>query len=659
MSSQKGGSMRRSGGQTASVLSLAGQVARNPDRNAALEWLLTNGRGDWACGTVGGVNTRREHGLFCAEAGDGGRMTLWATVDVALEREGRRLELASHQFAATRHPEGYRLCAGFKVDPVPEWRYEAEGLLLTRRVVMPRGRRFVVDCWALDAAAATGWSLKLRPLFAYRDAESLTSANLDCNMALRGGEGFFAMTPYAGCPEFMARYPGGRMRFDPVWYFKFRHALDVAAGRPADEDFFTPCEIAFDLKPGATVFLAGGCEDPGEEAGGAVAREIERRRGLSLPGLERDGISAALAWGAECFLDEDAARGPRLAAKRLGGEAAAGEREMLIALPGLLLHTRRTGEARACLCGALARLAQGGGEGDEALWFMRAAEQYIDHSRDWEFLRGELAPGCDALAQRLIEGVGGYRMAADGLLCGGGDRPLTWMNAVAEGRAVTPRAGKPVEVNALWHHALGLLARWAGRRNLTEAAQRYATLQELCGRSFRQRFWNEAERCLYDVVDTPSGALDAAVRPNQLWAVALPTDLLDRAQAAGALGAVERRLLTPAGLRTLPVEDKAFVPSGEGRDLARAAHQGAVHPWLMGVYVDALFRVHGRTSRGYARAETALEALLSTHLREGCVGQVTERFDGAAPHAARGAAAHAAGLGELARAYVETKAERW
>lgn len=649
--------MRSGGGQATGVLNIAAQVARNPDRNAALEWLLTNGRGDVACGTVGGVNTRREHGLFSADVG-GRRMVLLATLDVALERDGKRHDLASHQFATARHPEGYRLCAGFRIDPVPEWRYEVEGAALTRRVVMPRGARCVINSWTLDAGATPGWVLKVRPLFAYREADALTSANPDCNMSLRGGEGGFAMSPYAGCPEFLARFPGGRLRYDPVWYNKFRHALDVAAGRPSDEDFFTPCEITYDLAPGATVFLAGGVEALPEDLAAACGGEVERRRAMALPGLEKDATASALAWGAECFADGEATRGVSLAAGRLGASTPC-ERAALIVLPGLLLHTRRVAEARALLAAAMARLANAAA-GDEPLWFIRAAEQYIDHSRDWEFLRNELAPACDALAQRLIEGAPeGYRMASDGLLAGAGERPMTWMDATADGRAVTPRAGKPVEVNALWHHALGLLERWAARRNLNEAAQRYATLQELCGRSFRQRFWNAAENCLYDVVDTPSGGPDGSVRPNQLWAVALPTDLLERGQAAGTLAAAERRLLTPMGLRTLPIEDKSFVPSGDGACLARARHQGAVHPWLMGAYVDALFRVHGRTSRGYARAETALGPLLSAHLREGCIGQIAECFDGAAPHAPRGAAACAVSTGEVLRAYVETKAERW
>ncbi len=313
------------------------------------------------------------------------------------------------------------------------------------------------------------------------------------------------------------------------------------------------------------------------------------------------------------------------------------------------------------MAGALDRLARGGGVGDEALWFIRAAEQYVDHSRDWEFLRQALAPACEALAQRWIEGAPGvgYRLAPDGLLTSGGEGGLTWMDARDAGQAVTPRAGKPVEVNALWHHALGLLERWAARRNLPDKSRHYAALQELCGRSFRQRFWNAAEGCLYDVVDGPAGAPDGAIRPNQIWAVALPTDLLDRPQAAGTLAVVERRLMTPMGLRTLSIEDRAFAPSAAGGEFARARHQGAVHPWLMGAYVDAVFRVHGRTARGYARAEAALQTLLTDHLREGAFGHVAECFDGAAPHAPRGASASAAALGEVLRACVETRAERW
>jgi glycogen debranching enzyme len=168
------------------------------------------------------------------------------------------------------------------------------------------------------------------------------------------------------------------------------------------------------------------------------------------------------------------------------------------------------------------------------------------------------------------------------------------------------------------------------------------------------------ENCLYDVIDS-HGACDASIRPNQLFALSLTNDLLERQQAAGVLSVVEKRLLTPMGLRTLSLEDKAFQPkvAGSAVERAGAGHQGSIYPWLMGAYVDAIFRVHGRTSRAYARAEVSLEPLLREHLRDGCLNHISEFFNGASPHTPHGAIAHAPALGELLRAYVEVKGRGW
>lgn len=644
---------------------LGPDVTQTPERGLLLEWLETNGLGDFGCGTVTGPNTRRQHGLFTLGEGPGGRpMLLVAALDMTLEREGERFELSCHQYAGLRYPEGYRFCSRFRAAPMPEWRLEMPGGALTRRLFMPHGRRCVVNTWTLDAACAPGgWRLRVRPLLAYRDANALTRSNPHVNMTFsREGAGG-RLLPYAGCPDFHLFAPGAAMTGKGEWYYRFQHAWDVALGLEAVEDLFTPCELVYDLAPGRAVALVMGVEPVTEEPAALEAQEWTRRL-AGLPDMKDDAVATALVRAADRFVGRDAAGRARVITTY--PEPTQELRGALIALPGALLVARRLREARDFLNGALDTLLARPAPGDEPLWFLRAAESYIDHSRDWDFLRDRLFPGGEALAQRYIENLSanGFRLMPDGLLSSESDaRPLTWMDAQADDWVVTPRAGKPVEVNALWHHALGLLARWAGRRDAAESVQRYGGLRELAARSFRQRFWNEPAKCLYDVVDPPgmAGQAEASIRPNQILAVALSQDLLDRAQAAGVLAAVEKKLLTPFGLRTLALEDPAFQERYAGSPVERAAarHQGSIYPWMMGLFVDAVFRVHGRTTRAYARAEVCLEPLLREHLRDHCLGQVAEFFNGAAPHTPHGAFAHAPATAELLRAYVEVKGRLW
>ena len=677
----------------ASLLELGPAVIQRPERSAMIEWLETNGLGDSASGTVAGPNTRRQHGLFTAGAGpfdgtQGKPMLLLAALDVALENESGapacpssgRFELSCHQYVGARHPQGFRHCVRFRADPFPEWRFEVPGAALTRRLFMPHGKRCVVNSWTLDgASSSTRWRLKVRPLCAFRDADALTLSNDRADLSLRlarppcGGSdaGAVSLAPYPGCPRMFLQFGRAEVKAEALWYYRFQHPWDIALGLDGAEDLFSPCELAFDLAPGQTVSLVAAIEPVGDPAEILEARERQRRASLRIPDLETDPAARILARAADAFVAADAG-GPSTALRAGRTSLVAGYPEpradlrmALIALPGILLCTRRLAEAKDALDGALAALLAPGADapGDESLWFIRAAELYLDHSRDWDFLRDRLQPGCESLVRRTIENASenGYRLAADGLLTSSNPgRALTWMNATLGDWPVTPRAGKPVEVNALWHHALGLLTRWAARRNEPQRAQQFSAVRELAGRSFRDRFWNAAEQCLYDVIDLPSGTVDPAIRPNQIFAVSLSSDLLERRQAAGVLAAFEKRLLAPPGPRTLSLEDKAFQPKYAGGALERAAarHQGSIFPWLLGAYVDAVFRVHGRTPRAGARAAACLQTLLGEYLREGCLGQLGELFQGTAPHTPQGAFAHAAAVGEILRAHIEVSGVR-
>jgi len=646
-------------------------VVQSPDRSVALEWLETNGLGDFACGTVAGPATRRQHGLFTTGTIFGGRsMLLLAALDVSLAREWECTELSCHQYVGGRHPAGFRHCVSFANAPFPAWRFEVPGGALTASVFMPHRLRCTVCTWTLDNASAPGpWRLMVRPLFAYREPDALTQANDDVDMSFRQEAGVLAIRPYPGCPEMFLHCGQAEVRPKRDWYYHFQHPWDIALGREGEEDLFSPFELTFSIAPGQGTALVAGLERSVSDPFLHADEERERRAAMSLPDIEDEAVTHILARAADAFV-VSVGEGETTILSTYP-EPAEELRSSLIALPGLLLSTRRHREARNVVAAALRRALDSEGPeflDDVPLWVIRCGGQYVDHSRDWDFLREELAPACETLVRRYMDNTSdtGYRMASDALLSTPQNaRPLTWMDACAGNRPVTPRAGKPVEVNALWHHALSLLARWSRRRDDSESTRRFAHLRDLCARTFRHRFWNALEGCLYDIVDPVNGPVegqaDPVARPNQLLAVSLPSDLLDRHQATGVLSFVERRLLTPHGLRTLSLEDRAFQPryGGDPTERASARHQGSVHPWLMGAYVDAIFRVHGRTSRAYARAETCLEPILRDHLQAACVGQVSELFNGAAPHIPQGAFAHAPAVGELIRAYMDVKTTRW
>lgn len=657
--------MSSSTSQAKAPCTLRPPVVNTADGAVVREWLLTNDAGDLACGTVGGPNTRRRHGLFTV-AEEAGRpaMLLLSALDMALEKGEESYPLSCHQFADSRHPEGFSRCEEFRALPSPRWRYEVPGAEIAFRILMPEAERRVVCVWRVSTEE-TGWRLSVRPLFAYREAEALTHANDAADMELRKQEGTWRIAPYVGCPELIIRADGAAFERDPCWYYRLEHAWDVCVGRDGIEDAFSPGVLRWELPAKGSVALAAGLNDGPTDIEVIEADQARRLADWVVPAPD-DDISVALTESARAFL-QSGADGRFVLVPALpdsGGDA----RAVLIALPGILLCTRRLDAARDILRGMLERIEEDASDrplDDLPLWLIRAGELYVDHSRDWGFLREELAPAAGRLVQRYLDNAPerGFHMSADGLLMNN-DRglALTWMNALIEGWPATARVGKPVEVNALWHHALSLLARWSRRRGLAEEERRYARMRDLCRRSFRNRFANRSISGLFDVVDAPDRDIpDAAIRPNQIFAVSLPSDLLGRAEADGVLRIVENRLLTPVGLRTLSLEDRAFRPRYDGGEMERAAarHQGSVYPWLLGPYADAVFRVRGRTSNAYARVEASLKYLLEEHLSEGCVGHVSELFHGAGPHAPRGAPAHAPALGELIRVVSEIRGRLW
>jgi len=643
------------------------------------EWIETNGLGGWASATANGAHSRRYHGLLVAATEPpAGRMVLLSRLQESVRAGGsgeagdQPCDLASNQFPNAVHPRGFERLTAFRRGLFPVFEFAAPGTRLRKTVAAIDGENTTVVIYErLPGPPGAGEEagpveLWLRPFFAGRDFHALARANDAVRRDGRIEGDTLAYDQYEGVPEVFLRVPGGSWTARPDWYYGFEYAVERERGLDWHEDLFTPGAFRVTLRPGARVgVIASTLHPAGRDALELVADERRRREQLLSRGAARHPLCRALTLAADQFLVR---RGPALRTV-IAGYHWFGDwgRDTMIALPGLCLVTGRHEEARGILRAFAAVVDQGmlpnrfpdRGETpeynavDASLWFFVAVHLYLAASGDDALARDEMLPRLEQILAWHRRGTRhGIRQDADGLLASGAPGlQLTWMDAKVGERVVTPRWGKPVEVQALWHNALAILAALYERYSRPAAASALRAEAARVRRRFVELFWNEPAGCLHDVVE-PGGAADASLRPNQLLALSLPFPLLEGARAESILRVVERRLLTPVGLRTLSPDDPRYCPRYGGGPGERDAayHQGTVWSWLLGPYLTALVRVRGEAGREQARE---VLARFAAHLGEAGVGSISEIFDAEPPHAPRGCIAQAWSVAEVLRAAVD------
>ncbi|MGH9222393.1 MAG: amylo-alpha-1,6-glucosidase [Acidimicrobiales bacterium] len=623
------------------------QVCGSLDEAASREWLVTDGLGGYAMGTVSGLRTRRYHGLLIVAAtsaavglgaGAGRRLGL-ASLDPVLVVGDRRWRLATHEWAGGAvDPAGHRLLAGFALlDGVPRWRWQAGDVVVEAEVAMVRGRPAVGVVHRV-VRAGRPVRLEVEALCTWRDGHGERFAS--GSPAVEAADGGFV---FEGA--YRVRGPG----FEPggAWYSGVCYREEAARGLNDREDlWFAGRFVAVDLEPGQSVEVEAWAgvdlaRDLPPPAGSIVA--AARSRAAALTRDATDEPDALLVHAADQFV----VIGPAVVA----GYPWFGEwsRDTMASYEGLFLVTGRHDHGRALLQraaasvseGMLANTADAGGPEyntvDAALWFLHAVSRHVDLTGDGD-LAAELAPVLEAIVSHHLAGTRfGIRVdPADALVTQGEDGwALTWMDARVGGVPVTLRRGKPVEVNALWVNGLAGLAALQDRVGRDSSSVR--ALEATARRSFAARFPMPGGRGLFDVVDGPDGD-DPAARPNQLLAVSLPrAPLRGRRDVVDACSA----LVTTLGLRSLAPDDPGFLGRHRGgpAERDRAYHQGTVWPWLIGPYVDAM----GGSGGG------VLDGLVD-HLAEWGLGSVSETFDGDPPHAATGCPFQAWSVAETLRA---------
>ncbi|HXW05646.1 MAG TPA: amylo-alpha-1,6-glucosidase [Vicinamibacterales bacterium] len=630
---------------------------------AAAEWLEADGLGGFASGTSTLVRTRRYHGLLLpALTPPTSRVMLVNGLEAWVDAPSGRFAISTQRYAPdVVHPDGLGRLVSFTQDPWPSWIFRLEdGSELVQELFAVHGAPVTAISWRLSEPRP-GVVLSVRPLLSGRDYHSIHHENSAFRFDAHVAGERTTWSPYDGLPGVTA-VSNGRYAHAPDWYRNFLYEEERIRGLDCVEDLASPGVLTWDLSTPAVLLLTtdaravnGRAEQAFEEL-----RQREARRRVYPSILHR----AADAY---------------LVSRGMGRTIVAGYpwftdwgRDTFISIRGLCLATGRLEVARDILMAWSGAVSEGMlpnrfpdrgdvpefNSVDASLWYIVAVGEFLNACRDrgvqlTEHEESALKRAVDAILTGYAAGTRyGIRLDDDGLLaCGRTDAQLTWMDAKIGDWVVTPRTGKPVEIQALWLNALDVAGAWSDR---------WTADLEKGTRAFAQRFWNPSDGCLYDVVDVDHrrGTVDASVRPNQILAVGgLPRMLLDRERARRVVDAVEARLVTPMGLRSLAPGSPAYASRYEGSPAERDAryHQGTVWPWLIGPFVEAWLRVHGPTARTRREArERFLAPLLELAARSG--GHLPEIADADPPHTPRGCPAQAWSVAEVLRVSLQFSA---
>jgi predicted glycogen debranching enzyme len=632
-----------------------------------MEWLVANRLGAYASSTVIGANTRRYHGLLVAATSPPvGRQTLLSHLLEQVIIGDRTHHLSTFKFPGAVSPAGYVHLLRFVNDVAPTWEFEMDGVSVTRQLILAEQSNTLAVRYLVRGREPV--RLRIWPFVALRDFHGLRRFQEPHQFLFSAeGGGIRIEDRQRGAESLWAAVQGGKFVDKTQWWYQFQYPVDIQRGQDGLEDLYTPGYFELQAPDRQWVQLTASPEPTRPiDFDAVVESRRQRREGMAAAvGAGADQTTRRLAMACDDFLvTRNGPSGP--SATIVAGYHWFGDwgRDSFISLTGLALLTGQHDTARKVLDTFAHAIAGGlvpnrfddyGGPPqynsiDASLWFILAVDRYIRATGDEESWTQEFIGPVRAILQGYRDGTHFHiRADADGLVLGGSrDTQLTWMDVKFANETVTPRHGKPVEVNALWLEALSIMADRC--RGVDEAlADEYAAEAQRVAASFARTFWFAQGGYLYDCI-APT-APDASLRPNQIIAVAMPSCPLSVAQQKSVVRVVMENLLTPYGLRTLAPTDGRYrgryAGSWESRD--RAYHQGTVWAWLMGPMVQAYLKVNRFSDESRRQAGRWLGAF-DEHLSQAGLGTVSEIFDGDSPYAPRGCIAQAWSVAEILRA---------
>ena len=635
-----------------------------------MEWLETNGLGGWSGSSLSGCNTRRYHGLLMAAIHPPAeRMLLVSKLDETILLDGNRYELGTNDYGDVIFPKGFLYLSSFRKDFFPEWIYEVAGIRIRKTITMVKDENTTLIRYEI-LKSEKKFTLELRPLVAARGYHQLQHSQTNIFWNVDFHKGLFHNQPFEGAPNIYISVPGSSWQPVLKWYYKFNYLQEKYRGLDFEEDLFNHGFFSVELKDGDALDIIISTEDPSGKNPETLF-EIEKDRKMSLITGFPGNILRNLVLAADQFIvnretPPEKAGGSPIALKTV----IAGyhwftdwSRDTMISLPGLCLQTGRYEDAKKILAvfaksvsmGMLPNRFRDNNEppeynnADGTLWYFNAVYSYLQKTNDQDFILYEILPVLKDIIEWHFKGTRyNIHVDQDGLLYAGETgQQLTWMDARIGDWVVTPRMGKPVEIEALWYNALKIFEQLLTLHGEADLAEKIRVKSELTKKSFEEKFWYAEGNYLYDNIDE-HGNPDPTLRPNQVFAISLPFNLLDGDKARGVLEILQTKLYTPVGLRSISPDDHRYKGHYGGSLFERdsAYHQGPVWSWLLGPFIEAKIKILGDTFRPEA---LAMIDHFAYHLNEGCIGSVAEIFDGDAPHHPRGCVAQAWGVAEILR----------
>lgn len=645
------------------------------------EWLETNGLGGWSGSSVIGAHTRRYHGLLVAATNPPAERTvLLSKLDEAIvtgrDANGdlNRYELGCNLYDGdVIHPNGHHYLESFIKDLFPQWIYKVNDIQLKKTIAMVHNENTAVVMYDV-LKAPSAFTLELLPLMAARGYHSLQHAGPQMHWDVDFNNGIFHNSPDGNLNVYIS-VPGSVYQHTPRWFTNFKYSVEEYRGLDYNEDLFNHGVFSVELKEGDSLGIIVSTENPeGKEAKDLMLREEKRKREL-VKDIPADETLQQLVQAADQFIVK---RGEELKTVIAGYHWFTDwGRDTMISLPGLTLSTGRFEDAKKIIAafaksvsmGMLPNRFQDNNEPPEynnvdgTLWYFVAVYKYLQSTNDKDFVLKEILPVLKDIIDWHYKGTRfNIHADKDGLLYSGETgQQLTWMDARIGTWVVTPRMGKPVEIQALWYNALKIFAELLIINKQKKDAAQLNESAEYVKQQFNAKFWYDGndlngssgrDGYLYDNIDENGNPVNE-LRPNQLFAISLPFALIDdKKKIKSILSVIKDELYTPVGLRTLPQSDVHYIHHYGGDQWHRdsAYHEGTVWSWLLGAYVDAIMKSGARGNKSEARK---IIEDFGYHLNEGCIGSVSEIFDADAPHHPRGCVAQAWGVAEVLRVMVE------